>query len=42
MVKVDYLKESKTFSPQEISSMVLMKVIIESRESGILSDTFDR
>jgi hypothetical protein len=26
MVEVDYLNETKTFSPQEISSMVLMKV----------------
>lgn len=26
MVQVEYLKEKKTFSPQEISSMVLMKV----------------
>ncbi|MCJ1334787.1 Heat shock protein ssb1 [Bachmanniomyces sp. S44760] len=26
MVEVDYLKESKSFSPQEISSMVLMKM----------------
>lgn len=26
MVQVQYLKETKTFSPQEISSMVLMKV----------------
>jgi len=26
MVEVEYLKETKTFSPQEISSMVLMKV----------------
>ena len=26
MVQVEYLKETKTFSPQEISSMVLMKV----------------
>lgn len=25
MVQVEYLKETKTFSPQEISSMVLMK-----------------
>lgn len=25
MVQVDYLKEKKTFSPQEISSMVLTK-----------------
>ena len=28
MVQVEYLKETKTFSPQEISSMVLMKVIV--------------
>lgn len=28
MVQVEYLKETKTFSPQEISSMVLMKVCI--------------
>merc|ERR1719456_1137109 len=26
MVQVEYLKETKTFSPQEISSMVLMKM----------------
>lgn len=26
MVQVEYLKQTKTFSPQEISSMVLMKV----------------
>lgn len=26
VVQVEYLKETKTFSPQEISSMVLMKV----------------
>jgi molecular chaperone DnaK (HSP70) len=26
MVQVEYLNETKTFSPQEISSMVLMKV----------------
>jgi hypothetical protein len=26
MVQVQYLKETKTFSPQEISSMVLVKV----------------
>jgi hypothetical protein len=26
MVEVQYLKETKTFSPQEISSMVLTKV----------------
>ena len=25
-VQVEYLKETKTFSPQEVSSMVLMKV----------------
>ena len=25
VVQVEYLKETKTFSPQEISSMVLMK-----------------
>lgn len=28
MVQVEYLKETKTFSPQEISSMVLTKVSI--------------
>ena len=28
MVQVEYLKETKTFSPQEISSMVLMKVCL--------------
>ena len=26
VVQVEYLKETKTFTPQEISSMVLMKV----------------
>ena len=26
MVQVEYLKETKTFSPQEVSSMVLTKV----------------
>ena len=26
MVEVEYLKETKAFSPQEISAMVLMKV----------------
>ena len=30
MVQVEYLKETKTFSPQEISSMVLMKVRTKS------------
>lgn len=30
MVQVEYLKETKTFSPQEISSMVLMKVVFSS------------
>jgi heat shock protein 1/8 len=28
MVEVEYLGENKTFSPQEISSMVLTKVIL--------------
>ena len=32
MVQVEYLKETKTFSPQEISSMVLMKVGFDSRD----------
>jgi heat shock protein 1/8 len=27
MVQVDYLGETKTFSPQEISAMVLVKVL---------------
>jgi hypothetical protein len=33
MVEVEYLNETKTFSPQEISSMVLMKVctLVERR-----------
>ena len=31
MVQVEYLKETKTFSPQEISSMVLMKVKVLHR-----------
>ena len=28
-VEVEYLNETKTFTPQEISSMVLMKVILD-------------
>lgn len=35
VVEVEYLGETKTFSPQEISSMVLMKVYHEL--PGILS-----
>lgn len=31
VVQVEYLKETKTFSPQEISSMVLMKVPLSVR-----------
>jgi heat shock 70kDa protein 1/2/6/8 len=30
IVQVDYLGEKKTFSPQEISAMVLGKVIVPS------------
>ena len=31
MVQVEYLNETKTFSPQEISSMVLMKVSLDKQ-----------
>jgi len=33
MVQVEYLKETKTFSPQEISSMVLMKVVFSIHDA---------
>jgi heat shock 70kDa protein 1/2/6/8 len=33
MVQVEYLKETKTFSPQEISSMVLTKARVPTRLS---------
>jgi heat shock protein 1/8 len=33
MVQVEYLKETKTFSPQEISSMVLMKVVFSGHRA---------
>ena len=38
MVQVEYLKETKTFSPQEISSMVLMKVQLTAQDK---QDDFD-
>ncbi len=42
MVQVEYLKETKTFSPQEISSMVLMKVgFHEDFGSALLSYVVD-
>lgn len=31
MVQVEYLKETKTFSPQEVSSMVLTKVRAQAK-----------
>lgn len=37
MVQVEYLKETKTFSPQEISSMVLMKVRLPALYEAFLS-----
>jgi hypothetical protein len=36
MVQVQYLKETKTFSPQEISSMVLVKVRLHDPAIRIL------
>lgn len=33
MVQVEYLKETKTFSPQEISAMVLMKVVFSGHRA---------
>ena len=38
MVQVEYLKETKTFSPQEISSMVLMKVSYPRRHVAYIGD----
>ena len=38
MVQVEYLKETKTFSPQEISSMVLTKVGIPAKDHSVVSD----
>jgi heat shock protein 1/8 len=38
MVEVEYLKDTKTFSPQEISSMVLMKVCSFGSLEEILTD----
>lgn len=38
MVQVEYLKETKTFSPQEISSMVLMKVCRANRNLNVLTE----
>ena len=37
MVQVEYLKETKTFSPQEISSMVLMKVCLPALHEAFFS-----
>lgn len=37
MVQVEYLKETKTFSPQEISSMVLMKVRLPALDKASTS-----
>lgn len=37
MVEVEYLGETKTFSPQEISSMVLMKVRCSYLPDGEMS-----
>ena len=34
MVEVEYLGENKTFSPQEISSMVLTKVWLLRHQNG--------
>ncbi len=43
MVQVEYLNETKTFSPQEISSMVLMKVRMSAAVAIILeADVFHR
>ena len=42
MVEVEYLKERKTFSPQEISSMVLMKVRCSPWQVGTGADPLDR
>jgi len=39
MVEVEYLKETKTFSPQEISSMVLMKVCDTRRLAETITDS---
>lgn len=36
MVEVEYLGESKTFSPQEISSMVLTKVRAYKQTNGTM------
>lgn len=37
-VQVEYLGETKTFTPQEISSMVLMKVILLSVHPHLIDD----
>lgn len=39
MVQVEYLGETKTFSPQEISSMVLLKVSRSPTHNRHFSDT---
>lgn len=42
MVQVEYLNETKTFSPQEISSMVLMKVSTYTHKQVDPTDAQDR
>ena len=42
MVEVEYLKETKTFSPQEISSMVLMKVCSSGWRAETVTELFYR
>lgn len=42
MVQVEYLKETKTFSPQEISSMVLMKVRSAHTSKEALANDYAR
>ena len=40
MVEVEYLGENKTFSPQEISSMVLLKVIsLKTQQNSIFANS---
>ena len=38
VIQVDYLGEAKTFTPQEISSMVLMKVLPRPVTYGLDND----